>query len=542
MFFKNLKLLALTIIFTVIGFACTEDESGRQNTAPEINDQSFSISENAADNVVIGTVKASDIDQDDLSFSITENTDDLFEITTSGELSLVSGKNLDYEKVASYEVTIDVSDGELSSMAKVTIKVLDEDETQGTKEENKAPEIADQLFSVAEHVADDVEIAAIVATDDQTLIYTLVENSNELFEISNDGKLSLVSGKLLDYETMTSHEIIIEVSDGELKSQAKVTINVTNEYDPFITKWKITPTSLTITIPTNPTYTYNYTVDWGDGSDIESYEGDASHTYTTEGDYTVKVQGEFPAIFFNGSGSSLFIQEVTSWGEIEWKTMQFAFKGCTNIEVTASDAPDLSSVSTMERMFSGAASLNQNLSSWDVSKVTNMVGTFRRAQSFNQPLDWDVSSVTDMKDMFYQASSFDQDLSGWDVSSVRNMKRMFNSATSFNQNLSSWEVSKVTDMNSMFRGASSFNQALNWDVSNVTNMRYMFSGASMFNQPLNWDVSSVVDIRLMFYEAQSFNQDLSEWDTSAVTLCSDFSTDSALEDSHLPSKGCFASR
>lgn len=40
----------------------------------------------------------------------------------------------------------------------------------------------------------------------------------------------------------------------------------------------------------------------------------------------------------------------------------------------------------MNRLFSGATSFNQNLSSWNVGKVTNMGEMFNGATSFNQSL------------------------------------------------------------------------------------------------------------------------------------------------------------
>ena len=48
---------------------------------------------------------------------------------------------------------------------------------------------------------------------------------------------------------------------------------------------------------------------------------------------------------------------------------------------------------------------------------------------------WDVSNVTDMNAMFYSASAFNQDISSWDVSNVTTMEYMFVSASAFNQDI-----------------------------------------------------------------------------------------------------------
>ena len=49
-----------------------------------------------------------------------------------------------------------------------------------------------------------------------------------------------------------------------------------------------------------------------------------------------------------------------------------------------------------------------------------------------------------MNSLFYGATAFNQNLSSWDVSSVTNMNSMFYGATAFNQDISSWIVDNVT--------------------------------------------------------------------------------------------------
>jgi surface protein len=57
-----------------------------------------------------------------------------------------------------------------------------------------------------------------------------------------------------------------------------------------------------------------------------------------------------------------------------------------------------------------------------------------------------------MGNMFENATAFNQNISSWNVSNVTNMYYMFEDATAFNQNIGSWNVSKVTNMTNMFWG------------------------------------------------------------------------------------------
>lgn len=274
-----------------------------------------------------------------------------------------------------------------------------------------------------------------------------------------------------------------------------------------------------ITIPINPAYsTYNYDIDWGDGSSDSNVTGAITHTYAAPGTYTVMISGTFPAIYFNDTGDRNKIIQILDWGVISWQTMEDAFHGCENLNFDAIGAPDLSQVTSLKNMFKKASSFNGIMNGWDVSTITDISGLFEETPIFNRPLDtWDTSSITDMSYTFYRSSLFNEPLDNWNTSLVTTMEYMFSEAGNFNQNINNWDVANVTNMIGTFRYATRFNQPLNnWIVDNVTDMSEMLAGTAFDHPIANWNVSNVTNMSRMFYQAQ-FNQPIEAWNVSNVT-------------------------
>ena len=101
-------------------------------------------------------------------------------------------------------------------------------------------------------------------------------------------------------------------------------------------------------------YKYNYTVDWGDGTTIDSgLTENKKHSYDSSGNYEVKISGTFPKFDMENetrllSFESMGINNTVVDGDRSWfkctsltsfdssgligvKTCMFAWFGCTGL-------------------------------------------------------------------------------------------------------------------------------------------------------------------------------------------------------------------
>jgi len=268
---------------------------------------------------------------------------------------------------------------------------------------------------------------------------------------------------------------------------------------------------------------YNYTIKWGDGESDTGVTGDITHTYAAAGTYSIEISGAFPRIYFSyliddqGDDAQKLLS-VDQWGDIPWHSMQFAFAGCANMVINATDRPNLSSVSSMVGMFLGAKKFNQNIENWDVSHVTDMSYLFAGATQYNQSINnWDTSHVTNMYGMFYFAEAYNQPINFIDVGNVTDMRMMFTKASAFNQGINAWDTSHVINMDMMFTYATEFNHDIGgWNTSQVISMFGMFAGAVHFDQDIgDWNIQNVKEMDAMFKEAglstDNYNKLLIGW-------------------------------
>ena len=318
----------------------------------------------------------------------------------------------------------------------------------------------------------------------------------------------------------------------------------------FISTWKTdntgVSTSTQIKLPLVSTGTYNFVVDWGDGttSTITAWNAAATtHTYATAGTYTVKIKGICTGWRFNNTGDRLKMLSVSSWGKLKLGNDNGYFYGCTNLNLSGvTDVLDLAGTTNLANCFYNCSALTTigRLNEWNMSSVTSLSTMFRGATLFNQNIgSWNTASVTDMSNMFLDAITFNNGLASgaagtlsWNTSANTTMSNVFAGATSFNCNIGSWNVSNVANFTATFQAASKFNNGGSSDINNwvlkttgTISMSGMFQSATIFNQPINnWNTVAVTTMQYMFYLAPAFNNGLAigvgstlAWNTSAVT-------------------------
>ncbi|NDD55718.1 BspA family leucine-rich repeat surface protein, partial [bacterium] len=208
----------------------------------------------------------------------------------------------------------------------------------------------------------------------------------------------------------------------------------------FVSTWKTdntssgSSTSSQVKLPLESTGTYNFSVDWGDGTSntITTWnDANTTHTYASAGTYTVTIYGTITGFRFNNGGDKLKITNISSFGPLRLGNNGSYFYGASNLTITATDALDLTGTTNLYAAFAACTSLTTapSMASWDTSGVTNMASLFSQAAAFNQNIGtWNTANVTDMSQMFYVANAFNQDIGSWNTANVTKMTWMFNQA------------------------------------------------------------------------------------------------------------------
>ena len=256
------------------------------NDAPSID--VTSTIQAAENQTVVATISVSDVDEDDLTLSLSGTDSSSFDLSTENVLAFKEAP--DFETKSSYSIALSLTDGAETVTKDVTISI--------TNVNDIAPVFTSGVtFAAAEN---QIAIGTVTATDAEGDAVTFTISGTEL-SITSAGVLTFKAAP--DYETKSSYTATVTATDGTNISTQNITVNVTNVND------------------IAPQFTSNSTFS-------------AAENQTAIGT-VVATDSEGDAVAFTVSGSEL---SITSAGVLTFKAApDYETKSSYTAAVTASD-------------------------------------------------------------------------------------------------------------------------------------------------------------------------------------------------------------
>ncbi|MFM7740933.1 MAG: cadherin domain-containing protein, partial [Planctomycetota bacterium] len=282
-----------------------------------------------------------------ITYSLTNDGGGRFGIDSStGVVTLISA--LDYEAATSHLITVraDASDGSFATQSyTITVQDFDEFDVGPVTDNNVAAN------SIAENSANAPTVGLTARATDadgttNTITYSLDDNAGGRFTInSSTGVVTVANGTLLDFETATSHTIVVRATSADSSfSTASFTINVPNVNEaPTITNNAThTLTSTNEDTPSSGTLASVILsgVNWAD-VDASALNGLAITSTTGSGTWQFSTDGATWTNFGAVSGTNALL--ITSTTHVRYtpntqnaETATFTFKAWDRTTGTAS--------------------------------------------------------------------------------------------------------------------------------------------------------------------------------------------------------------
>lgn len=123
-----------------------------------------------------------------------------------------------------------------------------------------------------------------------------------------------------------------------LKQTEKIEVDILIEditpIEAFVTEWTFETDNITITLPIVNEIP-NIEINWGDGSKEGITSLNPTHTYSKSGIYNISITGDLPYWKFSSSNKSTnYVTGIKQWGEVGFKSMDYAFYNCSNLTGT----------------------------------------------------------------------------------------------------------------------------------------------------------------------------------------------------------------
>lgn len=239
----------------------------------------------------------------------------------------------------------------------------------------------------------------------------------------------------------------------------------------------------TLSLNLGETYDFNYEFDGVQGT----HNTDANLTLTApsgSGTYQLIITSNtgdpltgFPAVEFNNNDDVLKVISIDNWGSFRWQTFVNSFRGCSNMDILASDSPDMTDVTNIGNSFRDCSSMTF-FPLLDYRGVTNRNNAWRGCSSLTS---WDYlfffDGASNMNHVWRNCtslSSFPAFTMPPSVSSINNCWRNTN-LTSF----PSFDASNIVNANVAWRDCGVFTSFPELTLSSLTNGTNMLLNSTL---------------------------------------------------------------
>ena len=245
-----------SVAVTVIAIAATP-----VNNAPSFQDASYAFTDVAiAVNTVVGTVAATDADNDTLSYSLTGTDASNFAIDSDGEITVATA----LINSTTYNFNVVADDQTDTTSVAVTVTAI------AATPVNNAPSFQDASYSFSDiAIAVNTGVGTVAATDadDDTLSYSLTGTDAGNFSIDADGQITVATE--LTHSDTYSFNVVAD--DGTDTTSVPVTVTATAAAPPpVVITLTGAPTGLKVEL--TPTTALLKWAAATDGGDAEAYE------------------------------------------------------------------------------------------------------------------------------------------------------------------------------------------------------------------------------------------------------------------------------
>ena len=215
--------------------------------------------------------------------------------------------------------------------------------------------------------------------------------------------------------------------------------------------------------------------------------------------------------------------------------ISYMFSGCKELyalpDISCINLNNLNGIDHLFSLCELLSNIDENISYWDISKVTDISYIFNGCKSLISLPDiskWNTSNVVNMRNLFSGCKSLSSlpEISKWDLSKAEDLSYLFNECYSLKNlpEISEWNINNVIDINHMFNSCSSLIEIPDiskWNTCNIKNMIYLFAGCNNLTKMpdiSNWDTSNITNLISIFNSCQSLEElpDISKWDTSNI--------------------------